>query len=73
MMSFIQFKQAYKDAVLPADRSQDWPLYGADASDMYFGRDVQLKSAEQAYRSAAAAGPCCRAGPAAPVEAVKGI
>jgi hypothetical protein len=37
--SFV--KQAYKDAVHLADQSQDRPLYGTDASEMYFGRHTQ--------------------------------
>ncbi|QKX60476.1 uncharacterized protein TRUGW13939_07621 [Talaromyces rugulosus] len=34
-------KQAYKDAIILADQSQDWPQYGTDASDLYFKKDVQ--------------------------------
>lgn len=33
--------QAYKDATNLADSSQDWPTYGTDASDLYFGIDTQ--------------------------------
>jgi hypothetical protein len=31
------YVQAYKDAVDIADKAQAWPMYGTDASDMYFG------------------------------------
>ncbi|KAF7113957.1 hypothetical protein CNMCM5793_006140 [Aspergillus hiratsukae] len=43
-----------RSVVVLADQSQDWPQYGTDASDMYSGRNVQLRSAEQGYRSTAA-------------------
>lgn len=35
------FEQAFKDAMILADQSLDWPQYGTDASNLYFGKGTE--------------------------------